>query len=475
MNKPFTPVIDILYAAETARKEGCRRVCELLSLDPTSTIAHILDENEKELGDERFDALLEEVAKILGEHRIKKSITDWPFEHFWGNPSEPKHSKLLGYFIDPSFGPFLLNSLLKVLEPNEVFPTKHCRVRIEDGLNGRVDGRIDILIEHDHDEGRYAVIIENKINWAIDQDRQLQKYVEGVHQHFQGRLDYKKIYVFYLPLTNAKNPNPDDEAAIRKYGVNYNKITFETHILKWLDTVLAKEAEPEWPGAMNEGMRENLSHYRNLVTYLVNKQKEFKMDAKILNQLRKLAEENGTPPTLSGIKSLKDSTEKLEQCMRHVLRGKLLLEVQTLLKQQGRSTWFCLESDPKVKISFGSPYDERFDGHVTLCLPVDDSVSVCFGGNSSGFWLAYMRNGSPDMQKTVEEIISLEAKDCLKPPTGKDYPWYAWGYTEVAYYDRCVEDYAPVLAQKLIEMRENLINRLRNSNGGQYVSQEPLR
>ena len=79
------------------------------------------------------------------------------------------------------------------------------------------------------------------------------------------------------------------------------------------------------------------------------------------------------------------------------------------------------------------------------------------------------------MQKTVEEIISLEAKDCLKPPTGKDYPWYAWGYTEVAYYDRCVEDYAPVLAQKLIEMRENLINRLRNSNGGQYVSQEPLR
>ena len=87
MNKPFTPVIDILYAAETARKEGCRRVCELLSLDPTSTIAHILDENDKELGDERLDALLEEVTKIIGEHKIKKSITDWPFEHFWGNPS----------------------------------------------------------------------------------------------------------------------------------------------------------------------------------------------------------------------------------------------------------------------------------------------------------------------------------------------------------------------------------------------------
>ena len=50
----------------------------------------------------------------------KRQITDWPFENFWGNPHEPRHSKLLGYFIDPlqkhDCDYFLRRKLLEVLE-----------------------------------------------------------------------------------------------------------------------------------------------------------------------------------------------------------------------------------------------------------------------------------------------------------------------------------------------------------------------
>ena len=79
MNTNLSRVLDILYAAEIARKEGCRRVCELLSLDPTSTIARILIEPDNGLGPERFIPLLQDVSRIVGKHGVRRNIADWTF------------------------------------------------------------------------------------------------------------------------------------------------------------------------------------------------------------------------------------------------------------------------------------------------------------------------------------------------------------------------------------------------------------
>jgi len=62
-----------------------------------------------------------------------------------------------------------------------------------------------------------------------------------------------------------------------KSRVHYRKITFDKEILHWLNTVLV--GEQDWPAGMRKGMRDNLAHYRDLITYLINKQKGRQMNA----------------------------------------------------------------------------------------------------------------------------------------------------------------------------------------------------
>jgi hypothetical protein len=375
MNRSFDSVIDILVAAETTRKKGIQRALTVLSVDPKSTVAGMLDETESAIGNKGLHALseiLDKVAEIVRTHRVQRSITDWPFENFWGNPTEPKHSKLLGYFINPEgdhgCGSFLLKKLIAVFSdalkesgclPHtpQLLPADNCQIRVESNLDGLVDGRIDLYIERNSDDGKYAIIVENKINWACDQDDQLQKYVKGV----QGR--GHQIYVFYIPLTKDKDPDRGDINEIKKAGASYCKITYETHILRWLDVVLSKKCETEWPSGMQHGMRENLSHYYNLIRCLIQKQKEHMIDTKILEQLRN-AENNNAAPTLADLDALKKSTDALEACVKLVFRGKLLLKIHERLCDE--KPWFCFDGKPDSKENLTLPYDTQLEHNVDL-------------------------------------------------------------------------------------------------------------
>ena len=171
----LAPVLAFLRKSEISRSEDFRKACDLLSSAHDSEIWGILV-GESWLPDlEGLGHLLEDVANSVNAHKSVRSITDWPFENFWTNPHEPKHSKLLGYFIDPQknhgCGGFLLMKLFDVLIRSKCFPVdkdfqiEACRVTVE-------DEHIDILITCDSVEVKYAVIIENKINSAVDQDAQ---------------------------------------------------------------------------------------------------------------------------------------------------------------------------------------------------------------------------------------------------------------------------------------------------------------
>lgn len=461
MNTDLSRALDILYVAEIARKDGCRRTCEILSLDPK--LASLLVEMESNLG--TFDPiLLETVSKTIEDHNIERSITDWPFEHFWDNPYEPRHSKLLMYFIDPNAahdcGPFLLRKLFEVLknsfQPDAVIPVDHYQVSQPE--------YIDLLIERDCGDvkGKYAIIIENKVNSAKDQWKQLERYVKSV---MRRGFRPEQIYVLYLPLTSAKEPNRDDKDAITKLDVNYRKITFETHITNWLESVLRKETEAEWPLAMQGGMLENISHYRNLIKYLVNKQKEVKMNAEILKQLEQ-AEKKNPLPTWSQVDSLLKSAVELKPCLESVLRGKLICEVRKVLKEQGEQVCLHLDEDPAKEINADSPYDEQFGNNVNLCIYAGDAVRVCFGcgPEGDGFWLGYMKASIPNRQKEIEEVLLLEAQAHLKDTTKTNHPWYFWDWKNDVTYDNC-EAKVSSIAKKLVDMRKGLVDRLKKKSG----------
>jgi hypothetical protein len=475
MNNNLSPIIDILYETEEARVEGCRRACKLLSPAVTPTIEDILTRKEQRLGPDRLDVLLEDIATLFEDRRIRWNITDWPFENFWGNPSETRHSKYLGYFFDPNekhgCGPYLLKHFFEATKILKSLEVDSYKVLVE--TRHKDYGQIDILIEGKSTGGqRFAVIIENKVKGADNQDEQLQRYVECVLDKCQ--LDYQNIYVIYLPLMADKEPELEDQKYIEKNNVKYEKVTFETNILAWLSVVMGEENEDSCPQNMRwgMGMRENLSHYRNLIEYLIKNKKERTMNIEILRQLE-LTEADRKPfPSWSSVDNLINSANALKQCLEVVLRGKLLLAIKNHLKAKNvaaQDVMFYSTGDGEVKeleSPIDSPYDPQFEKEQSLCLRVNSDVLVCIGvcppEDGVMVFAGYLRMGRIEEQEKIREIIIREAKDRFNMEKD-NLPWYAWEWIEEINYDNCNEGIiVQRLAEKLVCMRDSVNARIKD-------------
>ena len=120
----LSPIFEILHQPALRQSEGLGNVSELLSFDQDSPVSRILFKEESGRDGARIEALWDGVAGIVKDRKVQRSITDWPFMHFWENPYEPSHSKLLGYFINPDeahgCGGFLLGKLLEILKAQRI-------------------------------------------------------------------------------------------------------------------------------------------------------------------------------------------------------------------------------------------------------------------------------------------------------------------------------------------------------------------
>jgi hypothetical protein len=210
----------VLYQAENRLNDRFARVVNLLKAPPR--VSSLLLQNQKRPGGDQFNRLWQTAAGVAAKFHIKRRDTDWVFENFWPNAAEPKHSKLLGFFLDPQelhgCGPFLLEKFLSLLETT-ARGTKHRNPKAEprfiaDGCIVKAEREyIDLRIERERDDGKFAIIIENKINKACDQygfrisvgreASQLETYVERL---LRRGFHYHEIYVFYLPLEGWPDP-----------------------------------------------------------------------------------------------------------------------------------------------------------------------------------------------------------------------------------------------------------------------------
>ncbi len=94
--------------------------------------------------------------------------------------------------------------------------------------NGRIDG---LVIE----DGKYAIIIENKIWYAGDQNEQIDRYVKYVNK--QRRVPNENIYVVYLTLNGCKVVSDDSLSKETKsiLGNRFIPMSFQYDILPWLE------------------------------------------------------------------------------------------------------------------------------------------------------------------------------------------------------------------------------------------------
>ncbi len=150
--------------------------------------------------------------------------------------NENAHTEILSEILRykrGNFYPFLQSFLEMVLQSQEFE-----NVRVSKPCIDVQSDYIDALI---WEEDKYAIIIENKINWAKDQWRQLENYLKTVQNDY--RVPSTKIGLVYLTADGRKKVEDYSltKEAKRLLGYKgednsgrYIEINYKEHILPWL-------------------------------------------------------------------------------------------------------------------------------------------------------------------------------------------------------------------------------------------------
>jgi hypothetical protein len=111
---------------------------------------------------------------------------------------------------------------------------KNChfgRIEIKNPKITQEKERIDLWIQ-DRD---YAIIIENKINWASDQTIQLSRYIDITKAQYKE----EQIYILYLAPVYDKTPSEQTWGDYKeKFKDRYQQLSFKEDILDWLENKL---------------------------------------------------------------------------------------------------------------------------------------------------------------------------------------------------------------------------------------------
>ena len=138
--------------------------------------------------------------------------------------NENAHTRILVRLLQI---PTLLRSFLEYLK--EKFPLQ-ATLDIPQELFPNDVSEFSDYIDAKIETEKFCIIIENKINYAVDQDRQIERYVSAV------KSQHKNIFVCYLTLDGTKEPTQN---SIGESDVPIIKIDYKKHILDWLENKIS--------------------------------------------------------------------------------------------------------------------------------------------------------------------------------------------------------------------------------------------
>lgn len=227
-----------------------------------------------------------------------------PMERFadYVSTKEIVHSKIIADLLNPKgehqLGYGFLVMFLQTIgfsvktkpAPSDENPLHEVNVKTESfAPTDDSNGRIDILVTFDYNGKRYALIIENKLNDAPDQPRQLERYNEYLSK--SGYNESERITV-YMPRVGDKC----DEYPTAK-------VINATMLAKIIDEALGESISP------NKAAIQSYSNYLKNIS--IN---NIIMDnAKILERL--------TAEDIKQAKAIKEAYDKLPQAFAEYLRN----------------------------------------------------------------------------------------------------------------------------------------------------------
>ena len=184
------------------------------------------------MDDKHLLNLAKEISEIINRNRVYNAniITEL-------HANENAHSRILRMFLQYDDGKKEYPILRKFLEiPNvkKVLGDKE----FKSPIFSNEQERIDVLIEEPRS---FAIIVENKIKGAQDQDTQLERYIESVKRH---DISYDNIYAIYLTDNGEKTVGECSLTPNAKNKLGYNDecdmgrfvpMNYRYDILPWLE------------------------------------------------------------------------------------------------------------------------------------------------------------------------------------------------------------------------------------------------
>ena len=131
----------------------------------------------------------------------------------------------------------IFESFIEHIFNNSICDVQH--IKIDSPIFSCEEERIDLLIK---EIDKYGIIIENKVQGALDQDKQLERYIDSIERF---GLSHSKIYVLYLTKDGSKDVNvcslTDKAKEALDYETEYSRfiaINYKDHILPWLEDMV---------------------------------------------------------------------------------------------------------------------------------------------------------------------------------------------------------------------------------------------
>lgn len=256
--------------------------------------------------EKEIELYLEQFKSISNEYlRSKEDIHKDVFNVFYLVSDlyyrENFHSDIICFFLDPNekhlCGDVFLRAFIQMLNKTgkNIDPVKY-----QDATAVREEGKIDILITSNL--SKRAIIIENKINEAVDMERQIPRYYDKISK------DFTVDAIVYLPLSNYKKPNKQDWTKQDEENIEPLLITIPAYDKSGEINIVDNWLRPSILLSDNLDVVSTLRQYSNLITKL----NQDIMDANVLEKFySRLLQENN----METARSIRDMMKELPEYM----------------------------------------------------------------------------------------------------------------------------------------------------------------
>lgn len=284
--------------------------------------------------------------------------------------------------------------------------------------------RIDGLIQ---EEGEYAIIIENKVCGAVEQGRQLEKYIDKCKKGLKD--DLGKVYILYLFDRAGLEPSPQTWGKYDKkeFGDRYKQLSYAEDIIPWmqkfLDALESNKQEKE--KLLRSGVAQYLDYLKMtfMNSHQINMEEWLKVyiAEKEKVELKNLSDSQIKKVLMPEFKTLKDLT----LTARRLLGTPCVRDCRVdITRRWGEECLFVDEKTDYFRV--GIYYQLNNISFLALIELKVETGNVCvgFGCHHEG-----EGNLNPTLQKTIKETLTNAS---YKEPDKRyvNNYWYWWEEVE---------------------------------------------